>query len=151
MNITIETLPRTLIASSPRLPRRLEFYSEIAPAVLIGMDRGHELLEFTPPASLHLIVLSGRAAVSSPLNRIKLSRFDEFKITADMAWTIRALDSCDLLLIECDLPGAKKRDKIAEFLPSPNCRLERAPLARIVEPMARFETSLPTRAMAVMA
>lgn len=96
----MDRIPLALAGASPRLPRRLELISEGAPVVLVGLRRGHELVNFTPPFSLRVMGLDGRAVVSSSGVERCLGRLDECILSADSAWSIRAIESCDLLLLE---------------------------------------------------
>lgn len=117
MNAAFDPLPKALAAACLRLPRRLDFYLEPAPAALIGLNRKEQLKDLWAPVMLHLTVLTGRIAVTNQFSHRNLGRLDEFKLVPGLPWSIRSLEACDLLIIEDSLSLAQQRDKIAGFLP----------------------------------
>lgn len=82
----------------------------------MGMNRGQELQGFTTPLPLRLVVLAGRVSISSPFANSKLGRLDEFELLPGFSWAVRALEACDVLLLEGSLTPAASHNRIAGFI-----------------------------------
>lgn len=92
-----ESLPHTILSALGELPKRLLFRNDCVQLVLVGLRAGQELNTFEPLCSLLMVVTFGRIMVRENGHNTKLLEGDQYRINSDGCYTVRALETTDLL------------------------------------------------------